>query len=52
MDFLKEALEALLTPDGKGRKKKACILRELCDTCNANVVRDEINKLLADPKFK
>lgn len=45
---IKEALKILLTPDGKGKRKKACVLRELCDTCNANLVRDEINKLLVE----
>lgn len=46
-----KALEILLTSDGKGRKKKAFVLRELCDTANANYVRDKINKLLEDKKL-
>lgn len=49
---IEKTLEILLTPDGKGKRKKACVLKELCDTCNANLVRDAINKLLDDPKFK
>lgn len=48
---LKETLKILLTPDGKGRRKKATILRELCDTANANEVRNAINKLLEDKTF-
>lgn len=43
---IEKALKILLTPDGKGRKRKASVLRELCDTANANLVRNEIEKFL------
>jgi hypothetical protein len=48
---LNKVFDILLTPDGKGKRKKAEILRELCDTANANLVREALQKLLADKKF-
>lgn len=43
---LEEYLEILLTPDGRGRKKKAVALRELCDCGNPNYTRDAIEEFL------
>lgn len=46
------AINILLTPDGKGLRKKASVLRELCTTCNANVVREKLTDKLDDKNFK
>ena len=51
-DIIDDALSKLLTPDGKGRKRKAIILKELCTTCNANRIREKINKMLDNNQFK
>ncbi len=40
------ALEVLLTPDGKGRRKKATALSELCCTMNPNKLREHIANLI------
>lgn len=47
---IERALKILLTSDGKGRKKKAEILLELCETVNPNWVRTEIEKFLKENK--
>jgi len=48
---IEDALKVLLTPDGKGAKRKAVILSELCVTANANLVRDIIEKMLKNKKL-
>lgn len=50
-EFIENALSLLLTPDGKGRTKKAKILSELCQTQNPNYVRECIDKLLEQKKL-
>jgi len=50
-DNIDNALERLLTPDGVGRKRKAQILLEFCETQNHNITRERINKLLKDKAF-
>jgi hypothetical protein len=40
------ALEILLTPDGKGKKRKAVMLSELCCTMNPNKLREHIANLI------
>jgi hypothetical protein len=41
---IQRAIERLLTPDGAGRKEKGEVLIELCQTFNANLVPEEIEK--------
>ena len=50
-EFIENALSLLLTPDGKGRAKKAKILSELCQTQNPNIIRDIIDKQLEQKKL-
>ena len=44
----KDKVLILLTPDGKGRKKKAAILDELLRTCQPNSMRPVINEALKE----
>lgn len=48
---IKQALEILLTPDGRGRKRKAIILSELACTVNANKLREHIKTLIDTDQF-
>lgn len=50
-DQIDKAINDLLTSDGKGKRRKAQILQELCETTNPCVVRDKIQKLLSDKNF-
>lgn len=47
-----KALKILLTPDGKGRAKKATVLAELCCTMNANKLREHIKNLIDNNLLK
>jgi hypothetical protein len=44
VDFIDRALKMLLTPDGKGKYKKAQMLSELCQTQNPNYIRERLTK--------
>lgn len=46
MTDIDAALAILLTPDGKGKKKKAEVLSELCITTSPNLVRDRIKQFI------
>lgn len=48
---IEKSVKSLLTPDGIGSIKKAGILIELCETANANIVRETIKKLVKDKKI-
>lgn len=50
-DQIDKTIDILLTSDGKGKRRKAQLLQELCETVNPCVVRDKIQKLLADKNF-